>query len=64
MAELRRRFIQPRQKKIDEVERAYPANDTIARSLGAKTAFGSIEAIEEKRFPWLKKRRERRESSE
>ena len=56
----RRRFIQPTQKKMPEVERAYPTDDTIARSLGSRSVFGSIEAIEEKRFPWLKKRRQAR----
>lgn len=55
----RRRFFQPPKKKMPEVERAYPSNDTIARSQRAPTHYGSIEAIEEKRFPWLKKRRGR-----
>lgn len=56
---LRRRFRQPPERDMPEVERAYPTQDTIARSLGAKTHYGSIQAIEEKRFPWLKKRRGR-----
>ena len=55
----RRRFVQPPERKISEVEKAYPMDDTIARSLGAKTTTGSIQVIEEKRFPWLKKRRGR-----
>lgn len=55
----RRRFRQPPKRDIQEVERAYPAQDTVARSLSAKTHYGSIQDIEEKRFPWLKKRRGR-----
>lgn len=60
----RRRFTQPPQKKMPEVEKAYPTNDTIARSLRARSTFGSIEEIEEKRFPWLKKRRQARRPQE
>ena len=64
----RRRFTQPKRKEPNEaiksLEASYPTQDTIARSLGAKSTFGSIEAIEEARFPWLKKRRQARPPKE
>ena len=56
----RRRFVQAPKKKIEQIERAYPTKDPVAQRLRARTTFGSIEEIEEKRFPWLKKRREQR----
>jgi len=45
---------------MERLERALPANDRMGERLGVRTHYGSIEEAEEKRFPWLKRRRLRR----
>lgn len=42
---------------IVKLQRDIPSNDDMGRRLGVGTHYGSIEAVEEKRFPWLKARR-------
>lgn len=43
-----------------ELEAKIPNRDLLPNQLGLPTHFGSIEAAEEKRFPWLRDRRRRR----
>ena len=44
---------------MERMEREIPANDRLNERLGVGRHYGSIEAAEEKRFPWLKARRRR-----
>lgn len=46
--------------ELEKLQRDIPGNDDLGRRLGVRTHYGSIEAAEEKRFPWLKARRLRR----
>jgi hypothetical protein len=56
---LRRRFVQPEKKRMSEIERQYSRPDSIGQRLRVPVHHGSIENAEEKRFPWLRKRRSR-----
>lgn len=47
------------QDEVKELERKIPRNDPLPDKLGIKRHFGSIEAAEEKAFPWLRDRRRR-----
>jgi hypothetical protein len=52
-----------RNLKIEEVEaleRLMPSNDLLPQRLRVNSHYGSIEEAEEKRFPWLRRRRARR----
>lgn len=45
------------QEEVAKLEREMPRSDRTADKLGLPTHYGSIEAAEEKRFPWLRDRR-------
>lgn len=49
-----------KKEELAELERKIPNQDPLPGVLGVKTHFGSIEAAEEKRFPWLRQRRRSR----
>ncbi len=42
---------------VERMEREIPSNDRLNQRLGVGRHYGSIEAAEEKRFPWIKARR-------
>lgn len=48
------------QEELRKLEREIPRNDPTPSKLRLPTYYGSIEAAEEKAFPWLKNRRRRR----
>lgn len=47
-------------EEVERLEREIPANDRLSERLQIGRHYGSIEAAEERRFPWLKRRRQRR----
>lgn len=47
-------------EEVAELERQMPNRDSLPAVLGVKKHFGSIEEAEERRFPWLRDRRQRR----
>lgn len=58
---------QPEQRRLTreevrELEVKIPNRDALPDQLGVRSHFGSIEAAEEKHFPWLRDRRRRRRS--
>lgn len=42
---------------LRKLEQQITRSDPIAENLGLPVHYGSIEAAEEKRFPWLRRRR-------
>lgn len=48
-------------EEMEALERKMPNRDPLPNALGVKKHFGSIEAVEERRFPWLRERRRRRD---
>lgn len=49
---------------VEDLQRQIPTRDTVAEKQGMRTTFGSIENAENAMFPWLKKRRRRRDRNE
>jgi hypothetical protein len=47
---------------LRKLEQEIPRSDATADALGLKTHYGTIEAAEEKAFPWLSRRRRQRRS--
>lgn len=47
----------PSREEVDQMESAIPSNDRLNQKLGVGRHYGSIEAAEEKRFPWIRARR-------
>ncbi len=47
-------------EEIERLERLMPSNDLMPQRLRVGSHYGSIEEAEEKRFPWLKRRRRQR----
>lgn len=50
-------------EEIKQLERSIPSHDSIADRQGVSTYRGSLEEIEERHFPWLKKRRRERRAT-
>lgn len=48
------------EEEMRKLEQRNPSNDSLPGKLRIQTHYGSIEAAEEKRFPWLRYRRRRR----